>query len=66
MTLFGKDSKWSGCPYDVEKHEKALKEIALGIQADLSGRTVKYHESRIELGYMWLKEQDFYKKEYGV
>lgn len=66
MTLLYSNSKWDGCPFDVVKHEQALKEIALGIQADPSGRGVKYHQSRIELGYEWLKEQSFYKRERGI
>lgn len=66
MTLVCKDSKWFGCPFDVKKHEQALKEIALGIMPDPCGRGTKYHQSRIELGYDWLREQDFYKREHGI
>jgi hypothetical protein len=66
MTLLSTDDKWAGCPFDVKKHEKALKQIALGVMPDPSGRGVKYHQSRIELSYEWLKEQDFYKMERGV
>lgn len=52
-----KKDKWEGCPYKVEEHEKALKNIALGIMPDPFGRGYKYHTGYIQMAYTWLKEK---------
>ena len=50
-------SKWEGCPIDIKKHEKALKQIALGIMPDHFGRGFKYHNAQVGMAYQWLKEK---------
>jgi hypothetical protein len=51
------NNKWEGCPYDVKKHEEALKRIALGFMPDPFGRGFKYHNAQVGMAYEWLKEK---------